>query len=92
METKEEMIISTIRQLLRIAKMYSRIEEMPIPVDEGLEVSTREAHTIQAVGDNEPMSVTEIAAYFGTTKSAASQMVSKLTKRGFLNKKLPCLL
>jgi DNA-binding MarR family transcriptional regulator len=67
--------------------MYSRIEEMPIPVDEGMEVTTREAHTIQAVGEHERMSVTQLAAHFGVTKSGASQMVSKLVKRGFLVKK-----
>lgn len=87
METKEDLIKDTIRDLLRIAKMYSRIEEMPIPIDEGLEVTTREAHTIQAVGENEPMSVTQLAYFLGITKSAASQMVSKLTMRGFLLKK-----
>ena len=87
METKEDLIKATVRELLRIAKMYSRIEELPIPIDEVLEVTTREAHTIQAVGENEPMSVTQLASYFGITKSAASQMVSKLSKRGFLFKK-----
>lgn len=87
METKEDIIKATIRELLRIAKMYSRIEELPIPIDEGMVVTTREAHTVQAVGDNEPISVTQIASCFGITKSAASQMVSKLTKRRFLLKK-----
>lgn len=87
METREDLIKSTIRKLLRIAKMYSRIEALPIPVDEGLEVTTREAHTIQTIGENEPMSVTQVASNFGITKSAASQMVAKLTKKGFLIKK-----
>jgi DNA-binding MarR family transcriptional regulator len=87
METKEDLIKTTIHDLLRIAKMYSRIEQMPVPIEEGMEVTTREAHTIQAIGKNEPMSVTQLASYFGITKSAASQMVSKLTKRSFLLKK-----
>ncbi len=87
METKEDLIKNTIQELLRIAKMYSRIEELPIPVDENLEVTTREAHTIQAVGESEQMSVTHVASHFGITKSAASQMVAKLSKRGFLLKK-----
>lgn len=86
MGTKEDFIKDTIRALLRVARMYSRIEEMPILMDEGLEVTTREAHTIQAVGDNEPMTVTGLSSYFGVTKSAASQMVSKLVKKGFLLK------
>ncbi len=87
METKEDLIKSTIQKLLRIANMYSRIEELSIPVDTGLKITTREAHTIQAVGKHERMSVTQVASYFGITKSAASQMVSKLTKRGYLSKK-----
>lgn len=87
METKEDLIKATIRDLLRIAKMYSRIEKMPVPVEEGVEITTREAHSIQAVGEDEPMSVTRLAANFGISKSAASQMVSKLVKRGFLLKK-----
>jgi DNA-binding MarR family transcriptional regulator len=87
METKEDLIKTTIREFLKIAEMYSRIEEMPIPIGEDLEITTREAHTIQAIGEHEPTSVTQMASYFGITKSAASQMVSKLTKRGFLLKK-----
>ena len=87
METKEDLIKSSIRDLLRIAKMYSRIEEMPIPVDEGVEISTREAHTIQAVGEHEGMNFTQVASHFGITKSAASQMITKLVKRDFLLKK-----
>jgi len=87
METKEDLIRTTIQKLLRIAKMYSRIEELSIPVDIELKITTREAHTIQAVGEHERMSVTQVASHFGITKSAASQMVAKLTKRGYLSKK-----
>ena len=87
METKEDLIKTTIRKLLQIAKMYSHIEELPISVDKGLEITTREAHTIQAVGEREPISVTQLGAYLGITKSAASQMVSKLTQRNYLLKK-----
>ena len=87
METKEELAKSTIRQILRIAKKYSLIEELPISVDENVEVSTAEAHTIQAVGEGEQMRVMDVATYLGVTKSAASQMVAKLIKKGFLDKK-----
>ncbi len=87
METKEDLIRTTIQKLLRIAKMYSRIEELSIPVDKGLETTTREAHIIQAIGEHERMSVTQVASHFGITKSAASQMVAKLTNKGYLSKK-----
>lgn len=87
METKEDLIKSTIRELLRIAHLYSRIEAMPIHVSEDLKVSTSEAHTIQAIGERETINVTRVADHFGITKSAASQMVAKLEKRGLLVKK-----
>lgn len=87
METKEELIKVTIRRLLRIARMCARVEELPIGVDEGVEVTTAEAHTIQAIGEQERMRVVDVATYFGISKSGASQMVAKLIKKGFLDKK-----
>lgn len=86
-ETKEELIKSTIQQLLRIAKKYSRIEGLHVPVGEGMDITTAEAHTIQAVGEGEQMRVLDIATHFGISKSAASQMVSKLIRKGFLEKR-----
>jgi DNA-binding MarR family transcriptional regulator len=87
MENKEDLIKSTIRELMRIARRFAQVEETPISVSDELSVSTREAHTVEAVGEQEPLSVTRLAAHFGITKSAASQMVSKLVKRGFMVKK-----
>jgi DNA-binding MarR family transcriptional regulator len=86
METKEDLIKATIQQLLRVARKYSRSEELPIQIGRDLEVTTREAHIIQAIGERTQMSVTGLAGYFGITKSAASQMVAKLAKKGFLEK------
>ncbi len=87
MDTKEEIIRHAIQQLLQVARKYSRSEELPITVDEGFEISTAEAHTIQAVGEGEQVRVIDIAKRFGISKSAASQMVSKLIKKGFIEKK-----
>jgi DNA-binding MarR family transcriptional regulator len=42
---------------------------------------------VEAVGEQEPLSITQLAFHFGITKSAASQMVSKLVKRGFVVKR-----
>lgn len=86
METKEELIKSTIHKLLRVAKKYSRIEGFPIRVNDDAEISTVEAHTIQTVGKGEQVRVLDIATHFGISKSAASQMVAKLIKKGFLDK------
>lgn len=87
MENKTDLIKTTMSELLRISTLYQRIEEMPIPVDSQTEISTREAHTIQVIGENRKMSVTQVADFFGITKSGASQMVKKLTQKGFLLKR-----
>lgn len=87
METKEEIIRSAIRLIQRIAHQYARIEEMPLRIDEDGEVTTREAHIVQAVGEFDGMNVTGLANRFGITKSAASQMVSKLVRKGFVEKR-----
>ena len=87
METKDDLILGTVRQFQRVAALYARIEEMPIRVEEGIEITTREAHTIEAVGNRPLLSVTDVAGAFGITKSAASQMVSRLCEKGFLEKR-----
>lgn len=86
METKEELIRSSVQQLVRIARKYARIEELPISVDGGGEVTTREAHIIQAIGEDKKLNVTNLANRVGITKSAASQMATKLTLKGFIEK------
>jgi DNA-binding MarR family transcriptional regulator len=87
METKEEFIKATIQQLLRIANKYALVEELPLRFNGGEEVTTREAHVIQAIGESSEMNITGLANRFGITKSAASQMVAKLVKKGFVVKK-----
>ena len=86
METKEDLIKDISRKLLRIINKHSRIEELPIVFDEGVEATPREIHTIQAIGDNKQINITDVGAYFGVTKSAASQIITKLTEKGFVEK------
>lgn len=87
MDTKNDLIKQTIHKFIRIAHMHSRIEAMPIPINEEESISTREAHTIQAIGAGGNVNVTQLAEHFGTTKSAASQLTAKLERRGLLVKK-----
>ena len=86
METKEDMIESISRQVMRIINKQGRIEKIPVRLNEGLEVTPTEGHTIQAIGEYESINVTELGAHFGVTKSAASQIVGKLSKKGFIIK------
>ncbi len=86
MDTKEDLIRVTIQHLLQVANKYARIEKLPIRIGDAIEISTREIHTIQAVGARGQMSVTDVATHFGVTKSAASQTIARLEKKGFVRK------
>ncbi|CCK81461.1 MarR family winged helix-turn-helix transcriptional regulator [Desulfobacula toluolica] len=87
MENKADIIKKVIQAFRSAAVKYCRGEELPIRVNTDVTASTREVHMIQAIGDNEQLGVTELARLFGTSKSAASQLVSRLSKKGFLKKK-----
>lgn len=86
MENKEEFIKNTIKKFALVASKYCESEELPIKVSSEIVISTKEAHVIQAIGDNEKIGVTDLGNFFGISKSAASQMVSKLSSRGFIKK------
>lgn len=86
MNDTNEFILTTIRQFVRVARKYADAENLPIPVEGHGEISTREAHIIEAVGDTPEINVTALAKRFGVTKSAASQMISRLVQKGFVDK------
>lgn len=46
-----------------------------------------EIHTIAAIGAHENINITSLAKMQGTSKSAVSQTVSKLVKKGFIDKR-----
>lgn len=86
MEKTEEFIISTIRQFVRVARKYVDAENLPIPVEGYGDISTREAHIVEAIGDTPEINITALAGRFGVSKSAASQMIAKLERKGFVDK------
>ena len=88
MENKADMIESISRQLMRIINKQGRIEKIPVHLPEGFELTPTEGHSILAIGEYESINVTDLGAHFGVTKSAASQIVSKLSKKGYVKKTL----
>lgn len=86
METKEDLVREMSRRLFRILNKHSRLEAMPARFDEGIEITHRELHVIQAIGERKGINITELGSHFGITKSAASQMVTKLVNKGFVKK------
>ncbi len=86
METKEDMIKEMTRKLFRIMNKHGRLESLPLYFDEDVEITHRELHVIQAVGEQKGINISDLGRHFGVTKSAASQMVTKLVEKGFIEK------
>lgn len=85
---KTKRIREALTQLTKVAAKYNRSEEQPIKIEDGFSVTTREIHLIQSIGNRGSISVTALAQLFGVSKSAVSQMVKKLEKKGLIMKKV----
>jgi DNA-binding MarR family transcriptional regulator len=74
------------RSWMRIRNKMNLMENTPrdFGVDEPLHLS--EIHTIQAIGSTPENNIRIIAGLLGVTPSAASQVVSRLTRRGLVKK------
>lgn len=88
MATKKDQIEAVVRQFRRVLHKFSCVEDLPIQLESGVKLTTKAIHTIQAVGEHKLMNVTDVATYFGVTKSAASQMIAKLAAKGLLEKRV----
>ena len=77
-------VLNALQDLVRI---QARIEDTPLSYEADVRLTPREIHTIQAIGDREGINVKNLGNHFGVTKSASSQLVSRLADRGFVDKR-----
>lgn len=83
---QKEQISRLISSLFRVSSKFSRVDKQPLVLENKENLSTREIHTVQAVGEGRVKNVTETAEYFGVTKGAASQMISRLVEKEYVRK------
>ena len=71
---------------MRIRNKMNLMEDLPrdFGVDDLLHLS--EIHTIQAIGSTPENNIRIIAGILGVTPSAASQVITRLTRRGLIKK------
>jgi|WetSurMetagenome_2_1015567.scaffolds.fasta_scaffold03873_9 DNA-binding MarR family transcriptional regulator len=74
------------RSWMRIRNKMNLIENIPLEFGTEKALFLSEIHTIQAIGRTEGNNIRTIAAILGVTPSAASQTVTRLTKKGFVQK------
>lgn len=80
---KAKLLLDSLKS---ISNMHMLIENEEIVFADDIKVTPKEIHTIQAIGNCKQINVTDLGNIFGVTKSAASQLVSKLTRKGFVKK------
>ncbi len=83
---KEKILAEIMEQFVRIVNKFNRFEK--VPMDFGVEemLYPSEIHTIEAIGKNDRINVTQLAELMGITKGAVSQMVNKLVHKKFVKK------
>jgi len=74
------------RSWMRIRNKMDIIENVPRKFGTETQLYLSEIHTIQAIGRTEENNIRTIAEILGVTPSAASQTVSRLMKKGFVQK------
>ena len=72
----------------RTIHKYSQYEKRPQKYCSGLILTQPEIHTVAIIGDQEGISVTELAKVRGITKGAASQMIYRLEDKDLVEKRI----
>jgi len=85
-EITHEKLFEIFMQLMRIGRMLKDIENFTLLIDEGETLYPSEIHVIAAVGNGLANQVTFLSQKFGITKGAVSQVVNKLSNKGYLKK------
>ena len=86
MNEKMQTIAELMMHFYRVVNKINELEKMPYDFGVGEKLYPSEIHTIQMIGNNSGINVTALAQKLGITKGGVSQMISKLKKRGLINK------
>jgi len=73
---------------LRIVNRYNEIEKTPYSYGTDTLLHLSEVHTIETIGNNPNINITNLANLQGVTKGAISKRVQQLRKRGLVDKSI----
>lgn len=82
-DEKTALVVHTFEKVMN---SYVATEKRPHDYGVGFSLYRSEIHTIDAVGRDEQVNITELAQMLGVTKSATSQMIDRLVKKGLVDK------
>ena len=81
-----EKFLEMMRLIIRSKDLINCYENIPRTYGSPDILYQGECHTIQAIGDDPEISITEIAKQMNKTKSASSQLIDRLVRKGFVLK------
>lgn len=73
-------------KIAKLANEYTKLDRMPFDTGLGDLLYPSELNILEAIESGKGKTVTELCEYFGITKGAVSQTVSKLITRGYVRK------
>lgn len=77
-----------VNDMERVINKFNRTEARVRNYGKNMKLSRAEIHTIEAIGNNQGINVTNLAILRGITKGAVSQMIYKLVKKGAVYKSI----
>ena len=86
MNERIELAKELVERFYQLMNKLNELEKSAYDFGIGEKMYPAEIHTIEAIGKNSGINVTELAKTLCITKGAVSQMIGKLKKRGFINK------
>ena len=88
MEDKQELIKDVLQCVRRIVEKHVQINESPLRFSDDIVLSPRDIRAVDFIGNAGAVNVSEVAAHFHFTKSAASQLVARLVGMEFVDKQV----
>jgi DNA-binding MarR family transcriptional regulator len=88
--SKTKILAEIMGQFVRLVNKFNRFEKVPMNFGVEEMLFPSEIHTIEAIGKNHWINVTQLSETLGVTKGAVSQMIGKLVQKKFVEKiKIP---
>ncbi len=87
MNDKEYKTVLEFRnEIVKLVNQYNKLESVPFDTGLGDCLYPSELNMIEAIHTNKGKTVTELCIYFGITKGAVSQTITKLISKGYVSK------
>jgi DNA-binding MarR family transcriptional regulator len=79
---------SLIAKFSRVSKLWQQLDSQPRKFGTETDLTGSEIHLVEVIGQNEGLSVTDMAKRLGITKGAISQTLKKLGEKGLVIKEV----